>query len=112
MSNENWTKGEWACKEPNGKWFSDHDWSVDNHELGGYSNVAVHCDGVVIALIVDSDGGDNMLSADAHLIAAAPDLYEALDKIARRIDANDVDEWTLHALKNIAWEALAKADGE
>lgn len=39
-------------------------------------------------------------------------LYDALQKVARRIDANDCDEWTLHALKTTAFEALSLADGE
>lgn len=41
-------------------------------------------------------------------IDRASELENALDKIWRRLDANDCDEWTLYALKNIAFEAINK----
>lgn len=50
--------------------------------------------------------GENR-SADAHLIAAAPDLYEVVEAMARFDGRNNN-----HHLKNMAKAALAKARGE
>lgn len=50
--------------------------------------------------------------ANARLMAAAPELFEALDQIQRRIAAGDLDEWSLQSLERIAAEAIEKAKGE
>lgn len=96
MSNESWTKGEWRVQIEQ---------LTPTSNATGYTIVTDDYDVVSTNMAIRNE-------SDAVVMAAAPDLYAALDKIARRIDANDVDEWTLHALKNIAWEALAKARGE
>lgn len=50
--------------------------------------------------------------ADAALIAAAPELYEALEKVIRINGSTGGPEAVLKELKFIAEQALAKARGE
>ena len=62
-----------------------------------------------------ADKEENM--ANAHLIAAAPDMYEALNKIINRLqmdidDGSRPDEWSMKALVKYAKEAQPKAKGE
>lgn len=59
---------------------------------------------VVIAEVTHADS-DERAKADAHLLAAAPDLYAALQKI----DANAAEsvEW----IRRVARAALRKAEG-
>jgi hypothetical protein len=51
----------------------------------------------------------DLLAADAHLISAAPDLYEALQEI---VDATDTGWEHLDATFTRARSALKKARGE
>lgn len=66
-------------------------------------------------LILDRDGGgpwgDKIDLANAALIAASPDLYEALEALVR--DVADYEAWQrpCHAL-DVARAALARARGE
>jgi hypothetical protein len=59
------------------------------------------------------DGIQGWTDADAHLIAAAPDLYEALERIVKWMDAQGYNALYLDdtAIKD-AHIALAKARGE
>lgn len=54
--------------------------------------------------------------ANAHLIAAAPDLYEALDKVRERLDwgghTDGQPDCPSCALHSLVCAALAKARGE
>lgn len=52
--------------------------------------------------------GENIKQADARLIAAAPDMYEALKEMVRVADANGIDAHYARAV-NSARAALAKA---
>lgn len=58
------------------------------------------------------DGEDKFDAPNAHLIAAAPEMYEALDKISRRIQSGTLDEWSWQALVDLAERNLKKARGE
>ena len=69
--------------------------------------------------IATADGyqSDPERAANAHLIAAAPDMYEALNKIINRLqmdidDGSRPDEWSMKALVKYAKEAQPKAKGE
>jgi len=71
---------------------------------------------MICALICDLDNRANQ-EADAHLIAAAPDLYAALEealRIAAEPDGVDlrIRESTIIAWKQNAIAALKKARGE
>lgn len=58
-----------------------------------------------IAMVLDEAGGnEDTLAANAHLIAAAPDMYEALKWCA--------DVFSDDALHDMVFDALAKARGE
>ena len=50
--------------------------------------------------------------ANAHLIAAAPDMYEALKAIQSRIVSTEVDIVDEMVIHNIAMKALAKVEGK
>ena len=61
--------------------------------------------------------GTDAMIANAHLIAAAPDLYEALDMVVRRLsadieDGSRPDQWSMQALVDKARAAQKKARGE
>lgn len=65
----------------------------------------------------DTDGQERTLLpsemvANANLISAAPEMYEALDRISRRIQAGTLDEWSWQALVDLAERTLKKARGE
>lgn len=100
MDGRGWTPGPWTVDTPIGE---DHPWiNADcNHTL-------------------DENGDEHYLSvsglcgmANAHLISAAPDLYEALERLVLEcvIDGKEdeagYDCWIYHARN-----ALAKARGE
>lgn len=59
-------------------------------------------DGSLLALVYSN--GDGSMNANAHLIAAAPDLYEALDKCIGYVESD--------IIRRKALKALAKARGE
>lgn len=56
----------------------------------------------------DSDYG--LMSANAQLIAAAPDLLEALEKLLGQIKISGVNVWTVSGVCD-AEKAIAKAIG-
>lgn len=97
MSNTIFTKGPWLCfeEEPG---ISDTVITTQERELN--SQVCI------VTIDVDFDGriGDEQ-QANASLITAAPDLYEALEVILSI-------EVLGGAAKSLAEDALAKARGE
>ncbi|WP_252346877.1 hypothetical protein [Acetobacter sp. P1H12_c] len=50
--------------------------------------------------------------ANAHLIAAAPELYEALSDLVSSLECTDTDLFILREEIKVARAALAKARGE
>lgn len=106
MSKAKFTKGEWLGFK-DGKWQSDY---VNDYTLDGDNNpswVQVTCDGQAVA-IVPNHG--NTLDANAHLIAAAPEMYEMLDEVLNVLghELNPTNKSYIKAIK----ELLAKARGE
>ncbi len=100
----NFTAGPWEAKGTNGK-YRVTDWDVTNDALSYYATVPVHVGGYVVAMVVDGDNDDELLDANARLIAAAPTLY-AVVKYA--VDNPDFDSGTFDTLCR---EALSKATG-
>ena len=92
MSNENWTKGEWVVHD-NGNFF-DIGVKRDSDILPAYPSVCI--------------GVPYHLEANAHLIAAAPDLYAAL----RAFVDNSSVQCNYPSECEAAELALAKARGE
>jgi hypothetical protein len=82
MTERKWTPGPWSIGSD--LTFGPNGWGV----------------GVIVA----ANTGDTI--ADAHLIAAAPDLYEALDALYESDTPPDFELWMK------AKAALAKARGE
>jgi len=73
---------------------------------------------VMVAVAGPSTGvGEYMAHANAALIAAAPELLEALEEIARGVGPFSMDRLehatnTIEAMKGLARAAIAKARGE
>ena len=90
---EKWTKGPWCV---NGE-------TVESTSGVCRSRIA----------IIDDGAGTNP-TANAHLIAAAPDLYAALELIYGRLLMSDRDGWSRITAEDgeMAELALKKARGE
>ncbi len=111
MSKAKFTKGSWVGFN-NGKWSDCGAWSVDNDEASSYSNVAVNVEDVTICLVVSDSWNDEEIEANAHLIAAAPDMYATLNEV-RDFIASDINCGPCGlGLVVIIDELLAKARGE
>ena len=103
MSERKWTPGPWK-------------WADDRDKTG-----LIYLTGVLIAEHTDgTPWGDDMDRANAHLIAAAPELYEALEEIRDMLWSRPDISDRLRPLMGFAEEAtnqkaraaLAKARGE
>ena len=83
MSETRWTDGPWSCvrKHP-------HVWAIDapggDIDLG---HVKWHSLADVYGCDDMEEVGSEKARANAHLIAAAPELYEALDKLKSSYEA-------------------------
>lgn len=51
-------------------------------------------------------------NANADLIAAAPDMYEALKELFKLLEGDKAPKWRAIAFYDIAKKALAKAEGK
>lgn len=96
---EKFTKGEWSINKDS--CWVDNSWSIDMAEH--------HCAATVVTCF---EGGESnaeeraRLEANAHLIAAAPEMYDLLSTIEN--DSNQVPEWLWEKIQ----KTLAKARGE
>lgn len=117
------TKGPWSGKDENGTFLRDHSWDVSNEDdFDCIACAPIHASGRVIALAVTDypDGSwkdDSELEANAALIAAAPELLEALESIEMRLDAfneaqRDMPADSVWVCLEKARAAIAKAKGE
>lgn len=92
MTELNYTKGEWEAilpKEGNGYW-------------------KIICEGVEIGVLYNAVT-DEKLEANAHLIAASPDMYEALSGLLIFLIENGYTDDNLVAVINKGTRAIAKA---
>lgn len=100
MTERKWTPGEWVS-------VNGHCVIVKNSGGGiGYPSVPG-----TIASLNDGEYIENTNAADAHLIAAAPDLYEALDEMTQFVD-RVVKYVDADMFIDKATDALSKARGE
>ena len=101
MSERKWTKGPWVTEPEN----YDGDGGVLVRVGGDYPrNCIANAWRQQSAMEVDDEG-----QANAHLIAAAPDLYEALEMVNLWFEGSDMD--LAKVLKPVK-AALSKARGE
>lgn len=104
-SKAKFTKGPWIGFN-NGKWADCGAWSVGNDEASSYSDVAVNAGDMTICLVVSDSWNDEEMESNAHLIAAAPDMYDVLSTIEN--DDGTIPEWLWDKIQI----TLAKARGE
>ena len=109
MSESKFTKGSWVGFN-NGEWSDCGAWSVDNDEASSYSNVAVNVGNVTICLVVSDSLDDEEMEANAHLIAAAPEMYELLEDYVSFVERGDAEGF--NQMFCVVKELLAKARGE
>jgi hypothetical protein len=76
---QKFTPGPWYISEA----------SVDDYSKGG---IVVGTDTLNICVMSDADGSDESQKADARLIAAAPELFEALERLLYRFNAHTPDK--------------------
>lgn len=103
------TPGPWV-ENP----LEDCEWSLDTGGGNYFSFIGpAGQEPIAVSVVSDSFGRDEEMDANTKLIAAAPDLLEALDGFPIRENENDADYITLI----LGWwitsgsKALAKAEG-
>ncbi|WAP91210.1 hypothetical protein [Vibrio phage vB_VviC_ZQ26] len=102
MSEAKFTKGEWFI-EKDANW-NDDCWAISVKR--DYDDSVHHCFAEVTYKMEDEDSNPE-LEANAHLIAAAPEMYELLDSLYVHLDFIG-DERYKSNIKTL----LSKARGE
>lgn len=93
------------------------DYTKGEWKIEGYSRreFTISADDTIIADVLINDDQVEA-GANAHLIASAPDLYEALKGISEWTDAFDGSHESLETMRNniksMVSKALAKAEGK
>lgn len=102
MSEAKFTSGDWLGFDGD-SWQSDdcNCYNLDSDRC--HSWVEIVCDGQAVAIVPDHEG---VLDENAHLIAAAPEMYELLEMLINGDNIND------HSIVREAESLLAKARGE
>jgi hypothetical protein len=99
----NYTKGEWKVEEDN---LGCKNIIVDKQEIfsiGGDTNEIGYTTGL---------SNEEQDLANAHLIAAAPEMYEALKEMVRHFNQDVLNTYFDNKTLNPAKQALAKAEGK
>jgi hypothetical protein len=117
------TPGPWYALDQRATTLREQGWTGEHHDailISAYPPEDItpeHCDGIIARIAFanrpEELGDGNM--ADAHLIASAPELYEAGERVLRhlnaRIDAADPSAVPLFEGIAELHDALAKARG-
>lgn len=119
MSGENWTPGPWiltgCCFQFKGRRLCDHhvstEWTRGEYPQLGYEDDLSSVANVLVCSLggFQDDVSEYELQATGNLIAAAPELYEALKAY---VDACKEQGIKLGSVAGDAEAALAKARGE
>lgn len=80
---EAFTPGPWVGRDSAGRFLLDQPWSAEHETSDDFMSAPIHANGKVIALLVRDNARSpyvdySEIDANARLIAAAPDLLEAL----------------------------------
>jgi hypothetical protein len=94
-----YTKGPWNTGDSMNEFYNGRDWTVPVWASNGPEGGKIAAEAIAPAR--------EMAQANARLIAAAPDLLEALQEIVETLDTNDFAHWT-----ESARSAIAKATGQ
>lgn len=105
-TNTKHTPGPWQGRDEAGKWLPAHPWLVENYSEQRTEYVPVHKEGRVIALVVAPEWDSPELFANADLIAAAPEMAEALQAMLTLHEGTGGEPY---GTSDIARAALAKA---
>lgn len=95
------------------KRFTPAPWTIEEYGDDECPALVIHKDTgsrVCFMATPGSRGDPEQIEADAHLIAAAPEMYEALERLTKDIEPRDLTHY--HADWKSALKALAKARGE
>lgn len=117
MSEIKHTPGPWTAKNEQGMYLVDHQWTADHGSAPMSMSAPVHANGEVIALVVAEYWPEAKVDANAILIAAAPDLLEAIQSVHKRLlrcielDLSAEEAYD-YFYQEIVREAIAKALGE
>ena len=111
------TPGPWIGVDNNGKFNSDHSWTAEDDGACCSEAAPIWAGDRVVALVVHSSDllslrSHPSVTANAHLIAAAPDLLEALKKCASVCAGETMSKSGLISALESARAAIAKATGE
>jgi hypothetical protein len=96
--------------------YKEGPWEIGIDELGeqlpGFVpiNACGHGSLALVVWVMEDDKRTPECEANAHLIAAAPDLFEALEELCKGFDSVSYTAWTPSMHKAVG--ALAKARGE
>ena len=109
------TPGPWVGMV-NYKFDIDHDWCAEDTKAESSEYAPIWGGGKVIALVVDSGKfcglrGHPIIEANAALIAAAPDLLEALIDCEKVMAERLLDDGYVAIRVGLARAAIAKATG-
>lgn len=115
------TPGPWVSKQ-DGK-YRDSPWSIDHEDGHDASWAPISTEkGRTLAIVVNDDSKRPMdfqeeeMHANANLIAAAPDLLEALEYLMRIVDSSGDESYVqIHLAPEFfepARAAIAKAKGQ
>ena len=114
MSERKWTPGEWTLCN-NGKCTCKHVYShkADQHVATGRPIACVHGEWGDAPDMIYGEVRQEQIDANARLIAAAPELYEALEAMVAAWHTRYCDDGPdLDEIEQRARAALAKARGE
>lgn len=112
MSEQKWTPGPWRLE-------IEADWEDREQPQVYVCSPETQCDVTVVATMGEANSIPHERKlADARLIAAAPELLEALKAALERLDTmakmtgfRSDDKW-VWAAQNLASKAIAKAEGK